>query len=89
MVAILLQTVGTDAPLRIRNTGAVLGVLQHDTADPCGVQASAIDDPLEEPLGVVGYTPVNGPVLSEMRSTLTPTFSSSVSPRFMNGVCIS
>ena len=35
------------------------------------------------------YTPVSGPVLSEMRSTCTPTFSSSVSPRFMNGVCIS
>ena len=33
------------------------------------------------------YTPVSGPVLSEMRSTLTPTFSSRVSPRFMNGVC--
>ena len=32
------------------------------------------------------YTPVSGPVLSEMRSTLTPTFSSNVSPRFMNGV---
>ncbi len=33
------------------------------------------------------YTPVSGPVLSLMRSTLTPTFSSRVSPRFMNGVC--
>ena len=33
------------------------------------------------------YTPVSGPVLSLMRSTFTPTFSSNVSPRFMNGVC--
>ena len=35
------------------------------------------------------YTPVSGPVLSEILSTFTPTFSSRVSPRFMNGVCIS
>ena len=35
------------------------------------------------------YTPVSGPVLSEMLSTFTPTFSISVSPRFMNAVCIS
>ena len=37
--------------------------------------------------GRTPYTPVSGPVLSLMRSTFTPTFSSRVSPRFMNGVC--
>ena len=44
-----------------------------------------------DPLDAVcdAYTPVSGPVLSEMLSTFTPTFSSSVSPRFMNGVCMS
>ena len=85
---------GATAPIEGRLSGAASQPTNRRLTAPPGAQPTAGRDCASRweaaPFcGADSYTPVSGPVLSEMRSTFTPTFSSRVRPRFMNGVCIS